>query len=255
MTTTTTTINECIDQAVALMPEGRQKRRLERRLQNDRYRDAWAGELMDNLDRDPRIQSMGMLPAMLGAEEFTASTPFQIDTDKLRDLLDIIIEYAPKIIEIIMLLLKMFGAVLVVLTFSGAADAQVTCKDGTCVLRDGVRNVASGALRVATLPVVAIANARSSSCGCSNGESQRAVLHSTHSQAAWVASRSNDEHRHPLRSGIAAILHRGRVASQSLRSSRPVASLLCRTGQVTSNLVSAVRPAAIRARIRCRANR
>lgn len=81
------------------------------------------------------------------------------------------------------------------------------------------------------------------------------ILYAADCGTMQLGGGSTDQHRHPLRSGVAAILNRGRMAAQTIRSNRPVATLLQRTRQRAGNLISAIRPSSIRTRIRSRACR
>lgn len=255
MTTTTYKFPQLVNMAIEGLPKwrrNRMKRRYERA--SDEERAEMNGRILE--------YTMAKCPCMriaLGSEENALEAEFGLDPENLSEVLSVIIKFLTELAPLIKLFLEIFAAIALMVALSGAANAQqIECKDGTCNLRDSVRVVAGSALRLAASPVVAVANARTNAAACNvcaYGEAQRTVLHTANSQTVCMGSGSQDQHWHPLRSGVGAILHRGRVAAKTIRSRRPVASLFSRTRQATGNLVSAIRPAAIRARVCRRANR
>lgn len=99
-TTVTKTLDQLLDEAVEKMPWLR-RRVMKRRLRRKKNREAVIDELRLKLADDSRVQEMGMASMML-SEDVTGETPLPIDLDQLERLLQIIIEYLPTIIELIM---------------------------------------------------------------------------------------------------------------------------------------------------------
>lgn len=104
-----TCLDDLLDQAVGLMTPG-QKRRFDRRCNLiPGYRAKYIQELADNLLDDPRfVEAAPMATAVMGAEGFTGQTRFQIDGSKIRVILDLILEYGPKLLDLILLFIKAF---------------------------------------------------------------------------------------------------------------------------------------------------
>lgn len=115
------TFNSLLDQAVDKMGPLR-KRAYQRRLKDKQYREAITDELILKLSQDERVQAMN-LPIFAeasapGSDQVTAmggnngprlaaaDVELQLDPDKIKQLLDLLIEYGPKIFDLIM---RFFG--------------------------------------------------------------------------------------------------------------------------------------------------
>lgn len=115
-------ICELVDMAAAMTP-GRRGRRHRKRLERSpRYREEFEFETMDKLAADPR--AVTRMPMMAG-EDFDATTKMRFDPENLRAILELIIEYAPQVIAIVLELLKLFTLFLLAFLLTvGTASAQ-----------------------------------------------------------------------------------------------------------------------------------
>lgn len=105
MSTKQITLSESIDEAVERLPFFRRKV-YQRRLKNNRFRKAFVEDLTVKLYDNDEVA--GMVPvATFAGESFGEDTPFSIDIDNFERFLQIIIEYLPKIMEIIVTLLAL----------------------------------------------------------------------------------------------------------------------------------------------------
>ena len=78
---------------------------------------------LDDAESEVEFDSPVLFAEALMAGTIQADTPFAIDTDKLREILDLLIEYAPKILEIVLTLISLFGAILLLLLLPQSAVA------------------------------------------------------------------------------------------------------------------------------------
>lgn len=120
------TFNSLLDQGVEKLPPLR-RRVYQRRLRNAEYRRQVTDELMLKMADDPRVQAFGLAvfnevagraSAQAGEETVAAmggqaapkvnaaDVEIQLDPGKLKEFLDILLEYLPKIFELI---LGLFG--------------------------------------------------------------------------------------------------------------------------------------------------
>ena len=130
MSQTNCTVGEFVEKTVAEMRSrasglrGRSKRRMERRAQRLENRfekdpDWVAQKVVDELSFEPAFKAA--LPALCDQcdddlSTIGADTPFMIDVDKLRELIDLFIEKAPQIIEIIMKIVSLFSVMGIAIT-------------------------------------------------------------------------------------------------------------------------------------------
>lgn len=132
------TLDELLDEAVAEL-RGVRRRVAERRLKNDDYRAKILDDVTVELLADNRCCELG-LQSLFGAETFTSQTTFAIDIDKLRQLLDLILEYLPRFLALfadvpraVTMASLTLLAIAVGLFLPTSADAQTTiCIDGQC---------------------------------------------------------------------------------------------------------------------------
>lgn len=119
------TLNELMDQAVSKMRPLR-RRVLSVRLRNKAYRDQALAELHLKLAEDSRASTLGI--GALTDDAFNPMTSkIQLDPDKLKQILDLILEYLPKILDLIM---GLFGVVaFLILTFAPSI-AMAQCQPG-----------------------------------------------------------------------------------------------------------------------------
>ncbi len=101
---TQTTLAECVEAAIKHLEDTQpmRARRLRRRLQKPVIRAEFYEELAAELE--PQQVRFGMPAAAL----IDVDKKFSINVDNLRALLDLIIEKAPAILEIVLTILKMF---------------------------------------------------------------------------------------------------------------------------------------------------
>lgn len=151
------TMAELIDQAVNRLPRFR-RRVMKRRLRNQRVYQSVVEDLTVALYDDPRTASI--LPVAVFAQDgFNENTPIVLDLDQFERMLQLIIEYLPQIIDVIVKLLTLFGVVLLALglalgTGATAQAQQTVCVGGQCYnvapqAQQPVRRV----LRATTAPV------------------------------------------------------------------------------------------------------
>ena len=103
MQTNETTLDGLMEMAVAKMPRFR-RRVMQRRLNRPHIRQAVAEDLVVKLHDDPRAAAIGLPVAVFAGDNFTEETPFAIDVARLQEILDLILEYLPRIIELITVL-------------------------------------------------------------------------------------------------------------------------------------------------------
>lgn len=104
-----TCLNDLLNQSVQLMTPGQQRRFRRRCNLIPGYRDRYVQELADNLLDDPRfVDAAPMATAVMGETGFTGQTRFEIDGSKIRVILDLILEYGPKLLDLILLFVKAF---------------------------------------------------------------------------------------------------------------------------------------------------
>lgn len=126
MSTATVTVGQLIEQATEEL-RGPKRRMFERHLRrNAKARQELEDRVLLELSTDPRAQAILGADMCLGFGNgtLTADTPFQIDTDKLRELLDLILEYAPKFIELLLKILPLFMSLLFLLVLGGISHGQ-----------------------------------------------------------------------------------------------------------------------------------
>lgn len=116
MTTTQITLSEATDKAIEKLPFLRRKT-TKFYLRFPKVREAYMDRLRLSLYDDARCMEMFPVASLL-TESFTEDTPITMDLDQLERFLQIIIEYLPKILEIILPLFAL-AAVLFAVTFSG----------------------------------------------------------------------------------------------------------------------------------------
>ena len=255
--------NQLFDEAIATLPYLRRKiveRHFRRRPQD---REECCERAMLAMSENPEV--IAMSPSLArgladGAVSADAAL-YTLDLDQLERFLQILITYLPKILEIILPLFLTLVPFILTLTILGGSNAHAqetrVCAGGVCsIVRGTVARVAD-VVAPERAQYVSYSNAVASSSvvAPSVGEAQRTVLYAANRETVWVESGSQNAYRYPLRSSVAAIGNRGRVAVQAIRGNRPVATLLATTGQKARNLVSTVRPSSVRARIRARACR
>ena len=169
-------MSELLDQTVERLPFLRRKV-AQRRLRNDKYRAALLTELCLKCCDDAEVSEILGVPTCSGlmSGAITATDKFSIDPDKLERLFQILIEYLPKLLEIILPLFMqtiMFVLAMTILS-SGLNAQQCDPATGQCT---PVKNLLSATAEVAgkTLNAVGAAITPNSvplptqSCNCSS---------------------------------------------------------------------------------------
>lgn len=124
--TNTYSMSELLDQTVERLPFLRRKV-AQRRLRNDKYRAALLTELCLKCCDDSEVSEILGVPTCSGlmSGAITATDKFSIDPDKLERLFQILIEYLPKLLEIILpLFMQTILFVLAMTIFSSGLNAQ-----------------------------------------------------------------------------------------------------------------------------------
>lgn len=124
--TNTYSMSELLDQTVERLPFLRRKV-AQRRLRNDKYRAALLTELCLKCCDDSEVSEILGVPTCSGlmSGAITATDKFSIDPDKLERLFQILIEYLPKLLEIILpLFMQTILFVLAVSILGSSANAQ-----------------------------------------------------------------------------------------------------------------------------------
>ena len=110
------TITEAIDMAYDLPHVTRRQRRIfKRRCQRSGYRTKYAEEIRDALLGDDRLAlclPLASMDAMDDDDFDVGNTLLAVDPEKLRKLLDLILEYAPRFIDLVLTIMGLFGTVL-----------------------------------------------------------------------------------------------------------------------------------------------
>jgi hypothetical protein len=173
MTTRQITMLEAVDEAVERLGP------LQRRIVKRRF-NRFPQEKLDCCERcmlaattDTRMAQIGMASVVQGFSSGTiqADTPFSIDLDQFEQFLKILIEYLPKLLEILIPLFTSWMLPLAI-AFSLAGSAVAQCPNGQCPLpqrsayvpyaapivegqpvRNVVRAVAAPVVRVASVPI------------------------------------------------------------------------------------------------------
>lgn len=159
-------MSELLDQTVERLPFLRRKV-AQRRLRNDRYREAFLDEFCLKCCENPEVAGILGVPTCSGlmSGAITATDKFAIDPDKLERLFQILIEYLPKLLEIILPLFMQ--TILFILAFSllGSAVNAQQCdpKTGQC---HPVKNALSATAEVAGKTLSAIGDAITPDCAC-----------------------------------------------------------------------------------------
>ena len=147
--TNTYSMSELLDQTVERLP-WLPKKVFKRRLRNDKYREAALDEFCLKCCSNPEAaEILGTVTcAGLMSGEITAISKFAIDPDKLERLFQILIEYLPKLLEIILPLFMqtiMFFLAMTILS-SGLNAQQCDPATGQCT---PVKNLLSATAEVA----------------------------------------------------------------------------------------------------------
>ena len=115
-------------------------------------------------------------------------------------------------------------------------QSEVICENGQCFIASP-----AGSVSVANdCPNGQCAYPVNLGAVAANGVTQRAAVYAADSQAVWLASGGSDVYRYSVRSADGTVRYRSGVASQVLRGSRPMRTLLSRVGQRACGTVSAV---------------
>jgi len=337
MTKITTSFDKLFDEAIEQLPFLRRQIAKRHFRKHPADRDECCERALLACSQSPVLGAFG---ADYQQGNLTVSSVIELDPDTAKRWLDLIIEYLPKILEIVLKLLPLFMSIMVFIAIAcGASDALAQdCPNGICPTttqtvarqwfnRDGlttrqhaeqyhntdtsgmsesqiiaqndhdhnswgsgnhypserssvqaqglVRRADSGHSHISSSVgwnndvVLDLGYVVSSevpagrqvsyvdASGIIRSEPQafRAVVYASHSEAVWMASGGADEHRYPLRSFVRLVGNRSRMAIETIRGSRPVASLFGATRQAARNTLSAVRPRNIRAAIRAQACR
>lgn len=109
------TLDELMWEAVDRLPKVRKGVMKFRLRTMPKFREQVRNDLAVKLFECPECQSMGLSP-IFGSSDFNAETyQFELDTEKLERLLQLIVEYLPQIFDIIMKFVAMFGVAVFVL--------------------------------------------------------------------------------------------------------------------------------------------
>lgn len=159
-------MSELLDQTVERLPWLRRKV-AQRRLRNDKYREAFLDEFCLKCCDNPEVAKILGAPTCAGlmSGDITTITKFAIDPDKLERLFQILIEYLPKLLEIILPLFMQ--TILFVLAFSllGTAVNAQQC-DPKTGQRHPVKNALAATAEVAGKTLNAIGDAITPDCVC-----------------------------------------------------------------------------------------
>ena len=116
------TLSEAVDEAVDKLPPIR-RRVAQFNLGRPRYRKQFMDMLAVELMEDPRMIPIGNV-AVFGAENFTEDTPININEGYDSEFIDLIIEYLPQILKVLMMLL-VFLTLLIALCLAIPGDQAV----------------------------------------------------------------------------------------------------------------------------------
>lgn len=128
-TMVTMSFDDLLNAAVEQMTGG-QRRRFDRRCRFvPGYRKEYIRELADKLSDDPRVQANApLMAAALGEGGISGETQVQFDGSKLKLILDIILEYGPKLLDLILLFVKAFSCILLLVALSSTANAMTAAE-------------------------------------------------------------------------------------------------------------------------------
>ena len=160
-TTITKSVNDLIDDAIESLPFIR-RRMVKRNLQrNPENREEIADRVLLRMSEDDRVAPvMGAgFAAGIASGTITASTPVGIDVDKLKQIMELIFEYLPKILQLLSLFMSVATFFVMSLAIGSSTFAQGgNCANGVCTLRArvsaavGLQPVSHASPRVATRP-------------------------------------------------------------------------------------------------------
>jgi hypothetical protein len=164
-TIVTKSVNELIDDAIESLPpfrRGMVKRNLAR---NPAKREEIADRVLMRMSEDERISPvMGAgFAAGIASGAITASTPVGIDVDKLKQIMDLIFEYLPKILQLLSLFMSVAWFLIAILAVASTGSTALAqggnCANGVCSLGSrvsavvGLQSVSDTSPRVATSPL------------------------------------------------------------------------------------------------------
>lgn len=159
-------MSELLDMAVEKLPFLR-RRVAQLRLRNSKYRTAFLDELTlkccDNAESSEILGTVACVGLMSG--EITTTTKFAIDPDKLERLLQILIEYLPKLLEIILPLFMQTILLLLAFSLLGTAANAQQCDPATSQCHP-VKNALAATAEVAGKTLSAIGDAITPDCIC-----------------------------------------------------------------------------------------
>lgn len=126
-------MSELLDQSVERLPFLRRKVAQFRLRNNSKYRTAVLDELcLKCCDNPEAAEILGTVAcAGLMSGEITATTKFNIDPDKLERLFQILIEYLPKLLEILLPLFAQMAWFLLAFSLLGSAANAQQCDPAT----------------------------------------------------------------------------------------------------------------------------
>lgn len=139
-------MSELLDQTVERLPFLRRKVVQLRLRNNSKYRSAVLDELCLKCCDNPEVaEILGAVCAGLMSGDITVTTKFNIDPDKLERLFQILIEYLPKLLEILLPLFMQLAWFLLAFSLFGSSAIAQQCdaKTGQCKpLKNAVSNTA-----------------------------------------------------------------------------------------------------------------